>query len=404
MRVLCIGNGAVVMRDGCAWTHQTISTFLAELAERVGEVCFCAWLDPEDDPLAQASIDDLRGVRTVALPRFDGAVATKWVNGGVALVMLTREVLRADFVYLYWPGRLSSVAAGICRAIGKPYGIYLRGEPIPPDDSFGAAVAGARFVLATGESLVAMARTGCRDVESVTPMTSLRAEHIRLPRAHPDGAPWRLLYVGRIEERKGAHDLIAALSYLEQWGVPFELTMIGHCYDVPGFRRRMSETVASHVRLVGVVTDFSQLVDYYPSSDVFVLPSHDEGFPRVLYEAMALGVPIVTTFVGSVPSAMTDHQDCLRIEVRDPQNIASRIRELIDNPGASYTTGNVGKSRRSATDGRLETLARRAGRGACPRDAVTRRLAMRNGVHAPGRCSWSFSPFSRHMPPLPPPR
>jgi glycosyltransferase involved in cell wall biosynthesis len=345
--VLCVGNGAVVVRDGRAWTHQTIATFLADLAEKVGEVCFCAWLDPDDDPLAQAPIGELRGVRAVALPRFDGTAATKWVHGGFALAILLRELLRADFVYLYWPGRLSAVAARICRAIGKPYGIYLRGEPIPPDD-LRAALAGARFVLATGDALVAMARQGCHDAESVTPMTTLREKHIRAPRPHADGSPWRLLYVGRIEDRKGAHDLIDALRHLEQWSIPFELTMVGHCYDVPEFRRRISETIARHVRLVGVVADFSQLTEYFVDADVFVLPSHDEGFPRVLYEAMALGVPIVTTFVGSVPNVMKDRVNCLRADVRDPQSIADRIRELVDDSAlrAQLATSGTNQVRR----------------------------------------------------------
>lgn len=332
LRVLCIGNGGMIRRDGRSWTHRSMATFLAETAMMVREVCFCAWLDPEDDPLADTSAESLRGVRARALPRFDGGAWTKWSNGVIALAQLAREVVRSDFVYLYWPGRLSSIAARICRALGKPYGIYFRGEQIPPDPSLPATLAQARFTLTTGESLGTVARTYCRDVEYVTPMTSLGPDDLRDPRPPKQDAPCRLLFVGRIEERKGVFELLKAMSYLEHWGVPFELTLIGHCYDPARVEAELTPAVAKHVRFVGVVSDFAELTRHYLESNMLVVPSHDEGFPRVLYEAMALGVPILTTFVGSVETLMVDRTNCLRIDVRNPRDIAEKVRELVADP------------------------------------------------------------------------
>jgi len=224
------------------------------------------------------------------------------------------------------------MAARLCRLWQRPYGVYLRGELVQSEREFASALGRSRFTLAAGEALKASAAAYCQDVETVTPMNSVRSEHVVSPRVPRNSGRWNLLYVGRIEERKGVRDLLAAAAYLEEWGLPFVLTMIGHCPDVPGFLSPSSSSVARHVRLVEPVSEFEKLIPYYAAADAFVFPSHDEGFPRVLYEAMALGVPIITTFVGSISGVMEDRKNCLRIEVRNPRDIAEKVRQLIANP------------------------------------------------------------------------
>src|SRR5690606_38454374 len=52
-------------------------------------------------------------------------------------------------------------------------------------------------------------------------------------------------------------------------------------------------------------------------ADLFIFPSHHEGFPRVLYEAMASALPIFTTFVGGIPGRMVHLQNCIEIPVKN---------------------------------------------------------------------------------------
>jgi hypothetical protein len=101
-------------------------------------------------------------------------------NAPIALARLIREVARADFIYLYWPGRLSSVAARLCRVMDKPYGIYFRGEQIPHDPSFPKAFGQARFALTAVNTCTAW-RRHCQDAENVTDDT-VRPEHVLPPR------------------------------------------------------------------------------------------------------------------------------------------------------------------------------------------------------------------------------
>jgi glycosyltransferase involved in cell wall biosynthesis len=332
-RVFCIGNGGIVYRQGRPWTQRDIGGFLTEMGKFVEEICFCSWLDPVDDALSQTPLQDIRGVRALGLPAFRGSFPRKLINGTRSFAMVLREVSHADFVYLYWPGRLSSITARLCRAIRKPYGIYFRGEQIDPDPTFATAFRYARFILTTGDVLRNEAKAYCQDVENVTPMTPVRPKHVRRPRLPRQSGPWHLLYVGRIEERKGVLDLLDALSYLREWGVPFTLTMVGHCYDKLGLLRHLPPSIAQHVRLIDAVADFERLIPFYCGADAFVCPSHcGEGFPRVLYEAMAFGVPILTTFGASIPAVMLDRKNCLRIEVKNPRDIAEKIRDLVTNP------------------------------------------------------------------------
>jgi glycosyltransferase involved in cell wall biosynthesis len=64
---------------------------------------------------------------------------------------------------------------------------------------------------------------------------------------------------------------------------------------------------------------------------LFVLPTHEEGFPRVLYEAMIKSAVIVTTMVGGIPGLMEDGVNCLAIPVGDAPAIADAIERLADD-------------------------------------------------------------------------
>jgi len=323
----------MILRQDRITSHRETRAFLAEMGELVREICYCGWLEPIEDTLSQTDLLDIPAVRAVGLPPFHGSVLKRLKNGVRSFVIVAREVARADFVYLFWPGRIASITARLCRALGKPYGIYSRGEQIPPDPTFTKTFARARFMIVAGHSLRTEAEPYCRDVETVTPMMSLRPEHLHVYSRRPRvSGPWHLLYVGRIEELKGVHDLLAGIRYLEKWGLPFVLTMVGHCHDAPGLLQQLPPSVARCVRVVDAISEFENLIPFYQAADAFVFPSHEEGFPRVLYEAMAFGVPILTTFVGGIPAVMKDGENCLRIELRNPKDIAEKIQRLLTNP------------------------------------------------------------------------
>ena len=117
LRVLCVGNGGMIGRGGRLWSHRFNGAFLAEMGGLVKEIVFCNWLDNGDDPLCQTDLGAMSGVRPLGLPPITGGFLRKGINGLRALAILTRELARTHFVYLYWPGRLPWIVSGLCRAL-----------------------------------------------------------------------------------------------------------------------------------------------------------------------------------------------------------------------------------------------------------------------------------------------
>lgn len=330
-RFLCVTNGGLAKSCGKLWTNQTNGYFVREMSKFVGEVCLCNWAAEHGDPLLQTDLGTIQGVRTLALNPIHGNFLGKSWRAIRALFQVLREIRQARFAYLFCPGGLPKAVGHLCQVLRKPYGIYLRGEVGISSRGWQKVFRGAQFILTTGDLLRKIANTQCTDVENVTPMVSFRPEDILAPQAARSVGPWNLLYVGRIEERKGMNDLIQATKRLSEQGVDFKLTLVGHCNDHPGLIAQLPPAFAQRIRFAGVVTDFERLVIFYREADLFVFPSHDEGFPRVLYEAMAFGVPIVTTFVGSIPAVMRDGENCLRTEAKDPADLAEKIRLLLES-------------------------------------------------------------------------
>lgn len=107
-----------------------------------------------------------------------------------------------------------------------------------------------------------------------------------------------ILFVHRLSERKGADLLPDIMKALGRSDVV--LVVIGDGPERQNIERRAAEYgIRDHVRLLGAVPN-SEMMKYYAIADALVMPSREEGFPRVLLEAMASGVPFVASAVGGV--------------------------------------------------------------------------------------------------------
>jgi glycosyltransferase involved in cell wall biosynthesis len=114
--------------------------------------------------------------------------------------------------------------------------------------------------------------------------------------SRPDGAPVRLLFVGRLVRQKGLVYLLQSLAQLDpavRAGV--ELELVGSGPDEASLRGQAAELgIAGQVHFAGWVAR-EAIVTHYQQADVFVLPSLDEGMPNVVLEAIACARPIVAT-------------------------------------------------------------------------------------------------------------
>src|SRR3954454_25235912 len=108
-------------------------------------------------------------------------------------------------------------------------------------------------------------------------------------------SPVRLLYHGRVDRRKGVLDFLDALAALRGHGVPFTATISGIGPDVEASREKAGtlELGPDRVRFSGYV-DYEAVPALYRAADVFVSPTHAEGFSNTILEAMASGLPVVS--------------------------------------------------------------------------------------------------------------
>ena len=112
-----------------------------------------------------------------------------------------------------------------------------------------------------------------------------------------------------------------------------------------GPERASLAAAAASLRLterVIFVGEVSNVQPYYAAADVVVLPSHSEGSPYVLLEAMAAKVPIVATAVGGVPEMVEDEESALLVPQRDPRAMAAAIARVLTDPAlAQRLTANA---------------------------------------------------------------
>jgi glycosyltransferase involved in cell wall biosynthesis len=151
-----------------------------------------------------------------------------------------------------------------------------------------------------------------------------------------------VLAIGRLSSEKAHIDLISAFRRLLEMKaeVKAKLLIVG---DGPE-RKRLEAAVSAdgikeHVIFAGQI---SNVKPYYAAADVMVLPSHSEGSPYVLLEAMAAGLAIVATAVGGVPEMVKDEESALLVPARNPQAMAEAIwRVLTDAEVAGRLTLNA---------------------------------------------------------------
>ena len=144
-----------------------------------------------------------------------------------------------------------------------------------------------------------------------------------------------VLFVGRCEAGKGVLDLVEAVASLVPAIPAIRLEFAGDG-DLDAISRRASELgIGAHVHLHGWLTK-ARRDELLQRATVFALPSHAEGLPLALLEAMAAGCPVVASAVGGIPDVVTHGTNGFLVAPQDPQLLAASLhRVLTDKPLAA---------------------------------------------------------------------
>ena len=143
--------------------------------------------------------------------------------------------------------------------------------------------------------------------------------------ARPSAGPLRVLFVGGLSQRKGVADLLEAV---QQLGAAIELTLIG--LPVGGACAPLQQALSRH-RWLGSVPR-SEVLAEMRRHHVLVLPSLFEGFPLVIGEALAQGLPVIATPNAAADELIIHGQDGFVVPIRSPESIAEHLQQLVRQP------------------------------------------------------------------------
>jgi glycosyltransferase involved in cell wall biosynthesis len=232
-----------------------------------------------------------------------------------------------------------SVMMVICRVFRVPIILHIHGGDL---DQFcretGAwrlrvvrwVINGAREVIVLGEYWRAvMVSTLAVPEERVTVVYN-GAPRPSAPATTTDDGTCEILFLGMVKREKGIGELLAALSSPLLFRAPWHTTIAG-IGDIAGYQEEAQTLrIADRVDFVGWA-DEDAARNLLNQTDILVLPSHFECFPMVVIEAMAYGLAVVVTPVGSVREAIVDGETGLLVPVGDSNRLADAIRRLVDD-------------------------------------------------------------------------
>ena len=153
-----------------------------------------------------------------------------------------------------------------------------------------------------------------------------------------------VLFLGRLGQKKGTVDLIRAFESVVRC-FPGAILYLAGDGDAEGTRAQAAALgIEQNIRILGWVRG-EKKSELMSRASIFVLPSYFEGLPMSVLEAMAWGIPVVTTRVGGIPFAVTHEVEGLLIRPGDTEALAGALVRLLGDPELRSAMGRAGRAR-----------------------------------------------------------
>lgn len=276
---------------------------------------------------------------------------------GGALACLAR---RPDVVHAHAASKGSfvrkSILLGLARGRGCETVFHLHGACF---DDFVAGSSGPmrrwiRHTLEKSSTVIALSSRWAEFLRGFAP----GARVVVIPNSVPlpplrehEVQPGRILFLGQVEPRKGIYELVEALSLLRERFPQVELA-VGGQGELEQVRQRAAELgVLERMTMLGWVTA-ERKQEELARAAVFCLPSHAEGLPMAMLEAMAAGKAIVVSGVGGIPDAVEDEENGLMVQPGDARELADKLARIL---GDEQKRKRLGTRARATIEERFES-------------------------------------------------
>ena len=208
-----------------------------------------------------------------------------------------------------------------------------------------------RSALGLCDGLIAVSNESARQIREITPnakisviSNAIDVSAFNFRRDKKDYDFVRLLFVGAIGKLKGEKDLIKALAILRDKNL--KVSFLG--YGAESLQSYCEELkVTDFIEYLGAVS-MSERLGFFEKADIFVLPTYAEAMPMSVIEAMAAGLPVISTKVGGIPELIEDGADGFLFAPGDVASLAEKISLLADNKNLRMEIGK--KARQKARE------------------------------------------------------
>jgi glycosyltransferase involved in cell wall biosynthesis len=166
---------------------------------------------------------------------------------------------------------------------------------------------------------------------------------VRQPQSNKSRGTSRIVFAGWMHREKGIFEALQAVDVLRQEFPGLTLSCAGGGRDEEEFWAAVRSKGMDRSVIREGWLEKAAVRDLMASADAFLLPSHYEGLPNAMLEAMSEGTPVVVTRVGSIPDVVEDGVTGLLVEVGDVVAIAGALRKLLSQPAFARGIGEAAK-------------------------------------------------------------
>jgi glycosyltransferase involved in cell wall biosynthesis len=273
---------------------------------------------------------------------------------GVHIARVLRDRFPTDHIHAHFVDRAALVALIAGRLLGKPFSATAHANDIYVDPALlPEKITEAKFIAAIsryGESHL-RATVGDGSLPSLKCIyNGIEVRRYR-PQERSRQEPRRLLSVGQLQEKKGLRYLIEACAHLRDKGSEFKCDIVGEGPLGRAFEEIIDRlALRDRVSLLGALPH-DVVMDMYTQATIFVLPcvigpdGARDGIPTVILEAMAMGLPVVSTDLSGIPEAVVHGTTGLLVEPEDPKALADALGQLLDDEELRRRMGLEGRRR-----------------------------------------------------------
>lgn len=243
-------------------------------------------------------------------------------------------ISKYDYLYFFFPANSLMFMPLISILFKKKYGIYIRGMRRLNFFCSKYIYKHANNIFTVSDNFTDFInnKTKINISKTVRPIIPYNSNDIVNDRAYLKSDTMRILFLGSVTKEKGIIELINAANSLVQKQYNFCIFVVGDG-DYLNISKELVEkfNISNYFNFKGPCFEPEKIKNYYLNSDLFVLPTYFEGFPRTLYESMLFKTPIITTFVGGISTIMLNDYNCKEIVPRSVDSLISNIEFAINN-------------------------------------------------------------------------